>query len=97
MVHLNDIDLEMTTLCRCARSVPICRTIDAGFLNCATTLPTAFDWGRQPALRNIGFFSSNWLKDGVRWAGTQLVKVAPTVTRNGLSGGCGDSWRARPR
>ena len=25
MVHLNDIDLEMTTLCRCAPSVPICQ------------------------------------------------------------------------
>ena len=28
-MHLNDIDREMTNLCRCARSVPICIEMEA--------------------------------------------------------------------
>jgi hypothetical protein len=79
MMHLKDIDLEMTTLCRCARSVPMCKKTDADLLSRATTLLSAFDWRRQPALRNTRFFLSNWPKDGVCSPGTQLVKVASTV------------------
>src|SRR5450755_4599109 len=45
--------------------------MDADLLSWATTLLSAFDRRRQPALRNISFFSSNWPKDGVRSPGTQ--------------------------
>jgi hypothetical protein len=59
--RINDIDLEMMTHCGRARLIPISKEMDADLLSCATTLLSAFDWRRQPALRNIGFFSSNAL------------------------------------
>jgi hypothetical protein len=37
-------------------SVPIRRKTDADLLNCATTLLSASDWRRQPALQNTRFF-----------------------------------------
>ena len=46
----------------------------------AATLLSAFDWRRQPAIRNISLFSSKWPKDGLRLPSTQLVKVASTVS-----------------
>src|ERR1700756_2991121 len=42
-------------------------------------LLSAFDWRKQPALRNISHFSSKWPTDGSRSPSTQLVKIASTV------------------
>src|SRR5450755_5023029 len=74
MMHLNQSGDD--DLCRCARSVPICKRMDVDLLSCATTLLSPW---RRPALRNTLFFASNWPKDGVRSLGAYLVKVASTV------------------
>jgi hypothetical protein len=86
------------------RSVPICGEWNRAcspWSRYATTLPSAFDWRRQPALQNIGPFSSKWLKDGLRSPSAprrrkqdrQLVKVASI----GGSSAVGNAHRPRLR
>src|SRR5216684_3403897 len=81
-MHLNDIDREMTNLCRCARSVPICIEMEADLPSLDQLRSNAAECIRLAEAARTSehkSLSSKWPNGGLRSPSTQLVKVASTV------------------